>query len=223
MRNRRLFTVLSALACLIAVAGEFTTMFLYGARYPGYSQMRDTLSHLGASASPVSAQVSAWWVIMGALMILFGIGIRSTFRGGGRNAGRSAWLVILYGLGEGFGSGLFKADRIAGELSASAFIHDIVGGIGVAAILLLPLFMRKIVSREAFPFFERMSRIIFIGGFITIGLFLFRYSSNSENFLSLNKGLWQRLFLLNTYTYFSTIAVIMLLKGKGTASGAGPS
>jgi hypothetical protein len=223
MNFRRLFVVVSSLACLIAVAGEFGSMFICGAKYPGYSQMRDTLSHLGASASPVSAPQSTWWVIMGVLMILFGMGLRTAFPEGDRKAGLASWLIILYGLGEGLGSGLFKADRIAGGLSTSALIHDIVGGIGVAAILFLPLLMRKVVSRKAFPFFERMSWIILIGGFLTIGLFLFRYSSNASNVLSVNKGLWQRLFLLNTYTYFCTIAVIMLLKGKRTASGARPS
>jgi L-asparagine transporter-like permease len=89
-----------------------------------------------------------------------------------------------------------------------------VGGIGVIAILILPMVMKKVVPKNTFPFFNRMSNIIFACGILTILLFLFRYSSSKDNILSLYKGLWQRLFMLNTYIYMATIALIMLLKNN---------
>jgi hypothetical protein len=214
VKNKAFYTGIASVACLLAVAGEAVTMFVFGSQYPGYSQLKNTMSSMGASVSPVSNQISTWWVMMGILLILFGAGVKIAFSEKGRYAGWASWLIILYGAGEGLGSGLFKADRFAGGLTTSALIHDIVGGIGVIAILILPLVMQKVIPKNAFPFFSRMSRIIFICGILTILLFLFRYSSNKDNFLAVNKGLWQRLFMLNTYLYMATIAIIMLLPGR---------
>jgi hypothetical protein len=199
-------------ACLLAVTGEFITVFLSGTLYPGYNPLKDTMSSLGASVSPISDQISLWWMIMGILLVVFGAGFKQAFPDGGRQATRASWMIVLYGIGEGLGSGLFKANRIAGGLTTSALVHDILGGIGVIAILILPLILPKVIRKTEAPFFKGMSRIIFTGGILTVFLFLFRYSTNKENLLATYKGLWQRLFMLNTYIYLSTVAVIMLVR-----------
>lgn len=185
-------------------------MFVFGPRYPGYSQLKDTMSALGASASPVSTPMSTWWIVMGGLMAVFGTGIRTEFRGKGRPAAFASWLVILYGLGEGIGSGVFKADRLVNGLATSAVIHDVVGAVGVVAVLVFPLVMQRLISRDEQPFFSKMSRIVFVMGLVTVGMFLFRYLPDKDSFMVANKGLWQRLFMLNTYVYMGTVAVVML-------------
>jgi hypothetical protein len=209
-KNSRRYITVSAVACFTACTGEFVTMFVCGAQYPGYSHLKNTMSSLGASVSPVSDEISLWWIFMGVLFILFGTGLYKAYSEKGKYASRASWLVILYGIGEGIGSGAFKADRISNGLTTSALIHDILGGIGVIAILLFPLIMQKVIAKNEIPFFHRMSQIIFISGIITVFLFLFRYSINENNFLAIYKGLWQRLFMLNTYIYFITIAIIMI-------------
>lgn len=212
LRNIDKVIILSSAVCFTACTGEFVTMFVFGAQYPGYSQLKNTLSSMGATVSPVSHEISLWWIIMGVLFIIFGTGLRKVFSEKGWYARIASWLVIIYGIGEGIGSGAFKADRILNEPTTSAFIHNFLGGIGVAAILLFPLVMRKVITKNEKPFFHRMSWIIFITGIITILAFLFRFSSDQDNFLSLYKGLWQRLFMLNTYIYLSVIAILMLKK-----------
>ncbi len=206
--------IISALACIIACIGEFVFMFVFGAFYPGYSQLKDTMSSLGSSVSPVSNEISIWWVIMGVLLIFFGIGFKKAFSEKGKFSKIASWLIIFYGFGEGIGSGLFKANHVIDELTTTAIIHDILGGIGVASILLLPLIMQKVVTKNEKPVFYRMSLIVFIIGIITIFLFLFRFSSDENNFFSIYKGLWQRLFMLNTYIYLTTIAIIIINKQK---------
>ena len=210
MKKTGIYIPVSALLCIFACIGEFVVMFVFGASYPGYNHLYDTMSALGASVSPVSVEVSFWWVIMGVFMILFGIGFQEAFREKGRIATLASWLIILYGLGEGIGSGLFRADHTLSGLTISAIIHDILGGIGVASILLLPFIMQKVIPKIEKPAFFRMSQIFFITGLFTKLLFLFRYSSDENNFLSLYKGLWQRLFMLNTYIYLTTIAILMI-------------
>ncbi len=189
-------------------------MFVCGAFYPGYNQLKDTMSSLGASVSPVSGVISAWWVIMGVLLVFFGTGLRNAFSEKRGYAGLASWLIILYGLGEGIGSGVFKADHVAGRITTSGIIHDILGGIGVTAALLFPLIMLKIVAKNERPVFYRMSQVVFVCGIITILLFLFRFSSDENDFFSVYKGLWQRLFMLDIYIYLTTIAVIMIKMQK---------
>jgi hypothetical protein len=206
------FIIFSAIACIIACFGEFVFMFILGSYFPGYNQLKDTMSSLGASISPVSNQISLWWVIMGVLLIFFGIGIRMAFNNNRKHTNVASWLIILYGFGEGLGSGLFKANHTVTGVTNSAIIHDALGGIGVAAILVLPLFMVKVIPKNEAPGFYRMSRIIFVTGLLTVALFLFRYSSDPNNVLLVYKGLWQRLFMLNTYVYLTTIAAWIIKK-----------
>ena len=83
-KKRSIAVYISAIACLIACAGDFLMLFLPGRYYPGYSQLSDSISKLGTSASPVSGIFSAWWVIYGLLIILFAFGFRKAFSGGSR-------------------------------------------------------------------------------------------------------------------------------------------
>ena len=94
----------------------------------------------------------------------------------------------------------------------SQTLHDTLGGIGVAAILLLPHIMKKVIPRKDKPGFYRMSQIVFIVGLLTVLLFTFRYLPDKNNFFSIYKGLWQRIFMLNTYVYFITIAVLLIMQ-----------
>jgi len=210
MTNSSKYIIISAYACILACIGEFVSIFALGTYYPGYNQFKDTMSSLGASISPVSDIISAWWVIMGLLMIFFGTGFYRSFSDKGIFAKLAALSIMLYGFGEGIGSGAFKADHTVNGLTISALVHDVLGGIGVFAILFLPLFLWKIIKRNEKPGFYLMSRVVFVLGFITILLFLFRFSSAGDNFLSLYKGLWQRLFMLNTYIYLVSISIVII-------------
>jgi hypothetical protein len=203
---------LSCIACIIACIGDFAVMFFLGTFYPGYSQLKNTMSSLGASISPVSDEISAWWIMVGLLFIFFGIGFKQTFKENGRNATIASWLIILYGVGEGIGSGAFKADHIGNSLTIAARIHDTLGGIGVGAILILPLITKKVLSKNQFPYFYIMSSVVFYTGTVLLLLFSFRFSNNNNNILNVYQGLWQRLMMLNWYIYLTTIAFIMYRK-----------
>jgi hypothetical protein len=218
MKKNETFIYVSAIICIAVCIGEFVALFVLGSFYPGFNHLKDTMSSLGASNSPVSNEISTWWVIMGILFIFFATGLRKAFSEKGLYSKIASWLIILYGFGEGVGSGAFKADHIANSLKTSAVIHDTLGGIGVTAVLILPLIMQKVITKNEMPVFYRMSKIVFIAGIVTVCLFLFRYSSDENNFFTLYKGLWQRLFMLNTYLYFSSIALIMIKQYKKTKS-----
>ncbi len=207
MTKRKILVVSGAMAGLIACWGDFTALFIGGSRYPGYNHLTDTWSSLGASLSPVSDGMSLYWVITGILFIWFAVGFRFAFSPADSSVRMAALLIFLYGLGEGAGSGLFKADHVGDSLTFAAEIHNLVGGIGVLALLILPLVMPKIIPDSKFAGFHTLSRLIFIAGCLWLLLFLSRYLPYKESFFVRYKGLWQRLFVLNNYLYLTVIAL----------------
>jgi hypothetical protein len=196
---------ISSVACIVACISDFVVLFLLGSYYPGYSQLKNTMSSLGASISPVSDLISIWWIFIGLLFIFFGVGVNYAFKASGKTAIHAAFLIILYGVGEGIGSGAFKANYIGDTLTTSAIIHDALGGIGEMAILILPLFMRKIIPRKELPWFSTFSMLTFFIGIYLLFMFVLKFSISYH-------GLWQRLLMLNSYIYLTIIAILMYKK-----------
>jgi hypothetical membrane protein len=216
MKSRRIGRVnwirIMAIVCIITCISDFMVLFLLGRYYRGYSQLQNTISSLGATVSPVSEAISIWWIVIGIVFIFFGVIFKMAFDRNRIEVMIASLLIIVYGLGEGIGSGLFKADLIDGKKSLSYLLHNIVGGIGIVAALLLPLMMCKVISKENNPRFYYFSWIVFIIGSITMLLFDIHFSSDTGALIASYKGLWQRLFLLNLYVYFISVSIIMYNK-----------
>jgi len=204
----------SAILCICGCITDLVLIYVFGNQVPGYSQLSHTLSSLGVSTSPVARAVTLWMVILGFIFLFFAFGFMHLFREYGRDARRAFWLIILYSLGECIASGVFRADRLNGELTPVALLHDLFGGIGVTALLLLPLVMRSIFDAFRYPLFFRLSGIVFIAGICFTILFLFRMEYFANWVLHDYAGLWQRLFLVNYYIYFIAIASMMIQKIK---------
>lgn len=199
-----------AIICIVICIADFAVLFVLGTYYPAYSQLKNTISSLGATISPVSNVISIWWIGIGIVFVFFGIIFRKAFYENPKSSRLASILIILYGMGEGIGSGLFKADRIAGKMTQSFVFHDIAGAIGLIAAVVLPLVMPKVITKENNPRFGQFSRIIFFIGLLTIAFFTIRFPAES-GWISY-RGLWQRLFMLNLYIYFITISIIIYQK-----------
>lgn len=210
MINRKILVYAGSAACFIGCIGDFLSLFILGSHYPGYSQLHDTMSSLGSTASPVSGIISAMWVILGLLMIVFAFGFKEAFPRDDKYVKAVFWLLILYGLGEGAGSGLFKADTVSGTYTISFIVHDILGSAGLIAILILPLIVQKIKPYFSGRCFIRYSVITVVSGTLFLVLFSFRFIGNETNALSSLKGLWQRLFVLVYYIYLTVLAIKMI-------------
>jgi hypothetical protein len=83
---------------------------------------------------------------------------------------------------------------------------------GVIAILFLPLVMQKVITKKENPLLQIVSIIVFVLGALFMVFFLFRFSTDGNNFFYLYKGLWQRLFILITSIYLLSIALLMIKK-----------
>jgi hypothetical protein len=212
MINKKSLILIASIACFTACIGDFWVTFVLGDYKPGYSQLRNTMSLLGVTTSPVSGIISLWWIILGLLIILFAIGFGKAFGYHKRPVQIATWLIISYGVGEGLGSGLFKDDLMNKTVTLSGDIHEILGGIGTSAILILPFIVKIIIPRATNPGFHTLSLSVFILGVFFLAMFLLRLIPYESNDILLYKGLWQRLFILVYYIYLMVIAVIMIKK-----------
>lgn len=216
MINRKTLIIAGASAFVAVFAGELLTLFILGSRFEGYNHIRDTMSNLGSSASPVSGIISGWWIIMGILMIVFAAGFRAAYSPGNKYVRIVFWLLVIYGLGEGIGSGIFKADMADKKMTMSFLIHDILGAAGILAVVILPYATRKIDQFSISRCFRIFSHIILVLGLILLILFSFRYLARINlksvfiDRLADTMGIWQRLMILVYYIYMSAIAFRMM-------------
>jgi len=210
--------IFAAFICLAAFSGDFIVTFNLGKQYPGYNQVSDVMSLLGSTESPVSAEMSFWWIILGVLLIIFAAGFRIAYSGTGKFIKIAFWMIVIYAIGEDMGSGIFKADTIEGSMTTSYLIHNIFGGAGICGILFLPLAVEKIIPLSESAAFRLFSRSVLVAGLILLFLFSFRLISIGNNFVERSAGLWQRLFALDYYLYLIVIASLMFKRALITGA-----
>jgi len=196
-----LYYKMAVFCCFTACIGDFALTFLIGFLHKDYNFLEQSESFLGTSDSPVAFYMNAWGVVFSMLFLMFAFAVYKTSAKGfwGHAA---VWLIAIYGLGEGIGSGLFPYNHIGGELTVSGKLHSLFSGIGVTALMALPFILVKAVSGAKFRAFRRFSRFVAVSGLLLVMAFLL----SKEKILPL-RGLWQRSFLLDYYLLLMAIAI----------------
>lgn len=206
------FTILAAVCCFIACVGDFAVTFIIGYIYKGYNFLSQSQSYLGTSNSPVAFYMNSWGVIFSFLFLIYAYALCKTIFGKGLWQNIAVWLIVIYGLGEGAGSGLFPYNHIGNELTLSGKLHSIFSAIGDIAMVVLPFVLIKVFPKHLFPKSNLIAWFVSLSGPVLIIIFLLA----RQNIVPL-KGLWQRLYLLDYYTLLIVIAIDMLVteaKGK---------
>jgi hypothetical protein len=206
----RISAVIGVLACL----GDLCMIYLLGTRYPGYKPLLQAMSDMGHEGSPVARIVSTEWIIMGLMFIIFGYGFYRAFLHCNKMARTAGWLLALYGIGEGLGSGLIPGTPGKPFQTPWSIIHSGLGGVGVLAAILLPFAIINLFNAR------RSSNLYWYSWFTTVTGVLFfilfsisNYYHPEGNWISY-MGLWQRLFRLIYYLFFIYLAVRMLADKK---------
>jgi hypothetical protein len=210
LNHKKALIIIAALAGILGCLIDLWATYFLGNRIDGYSQFRGTMSQMGISSSPVAKEVAICWIAMGILIIIFGLGIRIAYEDRKETMIIISWLLILYGFGEGLVSGIFPADKAGQAHTWTGIVHNMIGGVGVTAIMLFPLYMLKVL-----PDFKWISIIVFSIGITGIILFgIGRLVAATDNVLSVYKGSWQRLYVINYYIYIIIIALNMLFRAS---------
>jgi hypothetical protein len=157
--------------------------------------------------------MKTWEIIFSVLFIGYAFALRKSIFAKGFWQLAAVWLIAIYGLGEGIGSGLFPYNHIGNKLTLSGHLHVIFGAIAGTAMVLLPFVVLKIFPRRLFPKMNFFAWFVGISGPVLIGIFLLA----RQDIIPL-KGLWQRLFLLDYYLLMMGLTVVMIRNRKKTTS-----
>jgi hypothetical protein len=208
----RWLVILSAGIGICACLGDLGMTRLLGSWYPGYKPLFQPMSDLGDQNSPVALITSIWWVIMGLMFIVFGYGFYRAFQHHGKPAQAAGWMLALYGIGEGLGSGLVSGGPGGAFTTPSSIVHNLLGGVGVTAAILLPFAMMKIYCARRSPRLSWYSWFTTGIGILFLVLFSISTFYHPDGSWISYIGLWQRLFMLVYYIYFICLAVLMLFR-----------
>lgn len=203
------FVFIGAVCCFIACIGDFVATFLLGFLYTDYNFLTQSESYLGTDDSPVAIYMAIWGVCFSLLFIVFAFVLRKTIFSSGFWQHVAVWLIVIYGLGEGAGSGLFPYNHIGDELTLPGKFHSFFSATGDIAMVLLPFVFMKIFPYRKYPKLNFYALVVGISGLVLILIFLLA----RENLIPL-KGLWQRLFLLDYHSLLVVIAINMLIITK---------
>jgi len=205
-RNKKILIKWAFFAGIAGCLVDLISMFILGREIKGYSPLSNTMSMMGTSKSPVDHQIALWWILMGILFVIFGLGIRFAFNDKRILALAASWLIILYGVGEGLGSALFPEDVPGTTHTLTGLLHNFMGGLGTTSITIFTLVMAKLI-----PEYKKFSYLVFIIGITGIILFgIGQFWHNPANFFVMNKGLWQRIFVMDYYLYVIVIAIKLI-------------
>jgi len=144
------------------------------------------------------------------MFVLLGLSFYKSFNITSKYIKLASWLFVFYGVGEGICSGVFPVNYNESGIDFISMLHVILSGIGVLAIMILPIVIQKIFTKKDFPLFYNYSFIVVALGLLFISLFsLAKSIDNPLNFFVQYKGLWQRALTINFYIYLTTLVVLM--------------
>jgi hypothetical protein len=177
-----------------AMVGDFLVPTLLARKYPGYSHLRDTISTLGTTESPVKSQTSVWLVGFGVCLLVFAAGQASRFQ-------LFTWRHVLYlagivgfGIGAGVLAGFFPEDAPGAAETVSGKVHGIGSGLGSILLLLTPLWALGMSE------FAQVKNLNTLGFAVAMVAFIFFLVSGKGGLRSVVlTGLWQRLYLAALY------------------------
>lgn len=185
-------------------AMEIVTNIWFGSKYPGYNWKTQSLSYLGQSGSPLEKWVLLWGVFFTILLTFFAYSFYQLNKSN-KWAKIAAGMLIIYGLGEGVGSGFFPIDPPGTVLTMNGRLHDIFGGIGDAGLVLFPFMLMLLFPKIKNPKLHIYLCTVVGIGLVMVSFFLVAKYFHPDNFIVSYKGVWQRVYLFNYYIMLGVI------------------
>jgi hypothetical membrane protein len=194
--------------CIIACLSDFVSLIFFAHLYPGYDPMKQPISALGASQSPIAGLVSAWWILTGLVFLMLAFTYWKSGDPKSRINKITSWLIAIYAICEEAGSGVFPGNHLNHHLTTIGMVHNIVGGFGLIALAAIPYVLMKDHKINEHPFLHRFAKTVAWSGILFFLLFsITRFETLQIRWLSQWHGLWQRLFIANYYLFLIVISI----------------
>ena len=156
MEHRVYWVLGSAAPVFFAVA-----VVVMGALKPGFSHIYNTISELGETGSVVAIPAALVFIITGIMITVFGYGLQMKLKEKNRTA-TTGVLVMLYGVLDFMGSGVFPVDAGGAATTLISTIHVNATLIGELAALCMPIwFLKDTVGIDGWERLRRFSGVVF--------------------------------------------------------------
>ena len=211
MKVRKKIIWIGLISCWLYFVLEITTDIWFGSKFPGYNWKTQSLSYLGQSGSPIEHWVSLWGIFFSLLISLFAIAFYQVYKSN-KWLKFAAFSLLIYGLGEGIGSGCFPIDPPDTIITLTGKLHNIFGGIGDIGIVMFPLLLMVMFRQKENRRFHIYLWTVVGIGFTMATFFLIAKYYRPDNFILDYKGVWQRIYTLNYDMMLLVISLKMLCK-----------
>ena len=199
---------IAMVSCLTACLGDITSVNIFSRYYPEFNAIVQPISALGALGSPIAHLVSAWWVFVGFIFLIFAIAYSLSEEIHSRAHYLSSLLFGIYAVAEEMGSGIFPGNRILGQLTTTGIVHNVIGGIGTGALIISPFILLKKYQQKDDYLMSRYLLFVCISGIMTFAVFaLSHFTLPGSQWLHNRHGFFQRIFISDYYLFMMVIAV----------------
>ena len=185
-------------------------VFILGASSPGYSHIYQTISELGERGSPTAREAALLFISTGIMVTVFGYGLHSALR----RPSRRVWcgvLVMLYGLLDFIGSGLFPVGSGGRADTPASAVHVYATVVGELVALAMPAwFTRDTEGQPQWEGHRGLSRNTFYAGILLSGFLLYCIAGHTPGVADTPMGLAQRL-LVGLFLGWITATALRLL------------
>ena len=179
--------------------------FVLGMIRPDYNPLTQTISELGVIGTSTALLASICFIINGLMIILFALGLYFTLKEQ-KGALIGPLLMILDGIFDWMGSGIFPVDETLIPVTFSGMIHLIVSVIGLGMMILAPFFIARSLKENESELYK-LTLIFGIIIIITNSLFL------AFTFFNILIGLFQRI-AIGIYSAWIFILAVIYFKTK---------
>lgn len=197
--------ILAAGSLFFLLIGELAINGYIGNHTPGYNWKLQSISYLGQQSSPYLPLIKTWSIIFSLTYCLIATLFYKSFKDPSFLVVSASILFIIYGLGEGVGSGFFPVTLPGNITSRSSNLHQFFGGVADVAIYSIPILMLFEFPLSENRLFHIQTYIIISFALLFCIIFLIAKYLNINSGLFSFRGLWQRLFLLCLYIYYNIL------------------
>ncbi len=213
MRNKPAaprFIQMAAFAGIMIAACDLPFNGYLGLITPGYDWVIQSESAL-AEMNPVAAQWQAiWGVIFTLAFATYALGLWKAARVWGKPIRWVAVVVLIYGIGQGIGSGWMPLQHSGAQLTVQGVLHETFGGIGMLGLFIAPVIMLPVFTKKANPRRQRFTLIIVIISTVAAVLYLVTRVAGPEVVFWGWRGLWQRCLNASLYSWLIALAYWLL-------------
>ena len=137
------------------------SVIVLGAIKPDYSHVYHTMSELGETGAVTAQAASIVFMVSGLMITVFGYAVQSELRRDDKRVWTGV-MIMLFGLLDFVGSGVFPVDVGGASVSVVAIVHVYATLLGELAAVGMPIwFLRDTEEIDRWAVHGRFSRLVF--------------------------------------------------------------